>query len=427
MNPFSKEKYLARTSEPSESANTVPPPELNPLQNPLLAENMNRWAEVYFTNPPERRDAAVVELLQELVEEKQRGERQRKPVMVPFTRSRELSTAPRGPREEVVYCGSCRTENPASHQFCGNCGQKLDAENQQARESQMFRTEESNTNPAAVEARPRASTGELQEEATGDETQEYVEGASAQEQEDDSAPYTPPFSNSDLSLFQSLRVPDDVDEEDWEYGPQKSGSYRYYVAAVLAILIVGLGYLAWRGAQSSQAGNVTSAPPAVAAGTEQPPTPAPTEKSEPTQPAPSQPAAKSTVQPTKPADTAAAKSTNETQSDGVVKASETQPLAAKAGTPRGATSGNGAEELAMAQSYLNGTSGRDSSEAAKWLWKSISKHNGQATLVLADLYLRGDGVPKNCEQGRILLDSAAQRGIRGAGERLRNLQAFGCH
>jgi hypothetical protein len=427
MNPFSKEKYLARTSEPSESANTVPPPELNPLQNPLLAENMNRWAEVYFTNPPERRDAAVVELLQELVEEKQRGERQRKPVMVPFARSRDLSTVPQGPREEVVYCRSCRTENPASHQFCGNCGQKLDAENQLAREGQVFRPEESNRNPAGVETLSQASTGELHENAAVDEAPEYVDGASAQEQEEDSAPYTPPFSNSDLSLFQSLRVPDDVEEEDWEYGPQRSGSYRYYVAAVLAILIVGLGYLAWRGAQSSQAGNVTPVPAAAAAGTEQPSTPAPTEKSESTQPAPSQPDAKGAVQPTKPADTAAAKGSNETQSDGVVKASETQPLAAKAATPRGATSGNGAEELAMAQSYLNGTSGRDGGEAAKWLWKSISKHNGQATLVLADLYLRGDGVPKNCEQGRILLDSAAQRGIRGAGERLRNLQAFGCH
>ena len=112
-----------------------------------------------------------------------------------------------------------------------------------------------------------------------------------------------------------------------------------------------------------------------------------------------------------------------------MKASETRPLAAKAAPPRTAALGNGAEELATAQSYLNGTDGRgrDGSEAAKWLWKSISKHNGQATLVLADLYLRGDGVPKNCEQGRVLLDSAAQRDIAGGGERLRNLQALGCH
>jgi TPR repeat protein len=89
----------------------------------------------------------------------------------------------------------------------------------------------------------------------------------------------------------------------------------------------------------------------------------------------------------------------------------------------------GIKELAMAERYLNGKSGqgRDSSEAAKWLWKSIARDNGQATLLLADLYLRGDGVSKNCEQGRVLLDSAARKGVAGAGERLRNLQAFGCH
>ena len=83
----------------------------------------------------------------------------------------------------------------------------------------------------------------------------------------------------------------------------------------------------------------------------------------------------------------------------------------------------------MAERYLNGSigQGRNSNEAATWLWKSIAKHNGQATVLLADLYLRGDGVSKNCEQGRVLLDSAAQRGVPGAGDRLRNLQAFGCH
>lgn len=41
-------------------------PELNPLLNPLLADNMGRWAEVYFTAPPERREEAVLELLHEL-------------------------------------------------------------------------------------------------------------------------------------------------------------------------------------------------------------------------------------------------------------------------------------------------------------------------------------------------------------------------
>src|ERR1035441_3991445 len=53
-----------RTDE--SDANTVPDPELNPLLNPLLAAHMGRWAEVYFTNPPEKRGQAIAELLREL-------------------------------------------------------------------------------------------------------------------------------------------------------------------------------------------------------------------------------------------------------------------------------------------------------------------------------------------------------------------------
>jgi TPR repeat protein len=97
-------------------------------------------------------------------------------------------------------------------------------------------------------------------------------------------------------------------------------------------------------------------------------------------------------------------------------------------TPATASPANGGEELAVAQRYLRGVGGqrRDAAEAAKWLWKSIAKHNSEATLLLADLYLKGDGVSKNCDQARVLLDSAARKGMAGAGERLRNLQAFGC-
>ncbi|MGC1450115.1 MAG: hypothetical protein WA830_08775, partial [Candidatus Sulfotelmatobacter sp.] len=91
-------------------------------------------------------------------------------------------------------------------------------------------------------------------------------------------------------------------------------------------------------------------------------------------------------------------------------------------------SGPGAEELAAAQRYLNGVAGadRNSAEAAKWLWKAIAKHNSTATVLLADLYLKGDGVEKNCDQARVLLDSAALKGVKDAAERLRHLQAFGC-
>src|SRR5690349_5284729 len=84
---------------------------------------------------------------------------------------------------------------------------------------------------------------------------------------------------------------------------------------------------------------------------------------------------------------------------------------------------NGSAELAEARRYL---AAQDEADAQKWLWKSIAKHNGEATVLLADLYLKGDGVSKNCDQARVLLDSAARKRVAGAGERLRNLQAFGC-
>jgi TPR repeat protein len=89
---------------------------------------------------------------------------------------------------------------------------------------------------------------------------------------------------------------------------------------------------------------------------------------------------------------------------------------------------SGAEDLATAEYYLSGTPGRtrDSREAALWLWKAVGKGNPAATLILSDLYLRGDGVTKSCDQSRLLLDAAARKGARAAGERLRNLQAFGC-
>jgi TPR repeat protein len=90
--------------------------------------------------------------------------------------------------------------------------------------------------------------------------------------------------------------------------------------------------------------------------------------------------------------------------------------------------GNGSEELAVAESYLNGTRGRarDTSEAAKWLWRSFGKQNGAAALLLSDLYVHGDGVPQSCDQARLLLDAAARKGTPGATQRLTNLPSLGC-
>ena len=88
---------------------------------------------------------------------------------------------------------------------------------------------------------------------------------------------------------------------------------------------------------------------------------------------------------------------------------------------------SGLEELRRAQEYLEGKRvPRDSAAAADWLWRAVRKENSTATWLLADLYLQGDGVPKNCEQARLLLAAAASRGNPQAAEKLRELEWNGC-
>jgi TPR repeat protein len=68
----------------------------------------------------------------------------------------------------------------------------------------------------------------------------------------------------------------------------------------------------------------------------------------------------------------------------------------------------------------------DSQQAAVLLWKAVSKQNSRADLLLAELYLRGDGVPKSCDQARLLLVAATKKGAPGAVEQLRGLESSGC-
>jgi hypothetical protein len=88
----------------------------------------------------------------------------------------------------------------------------------------------------------------------------------------------------------------------------------------------------------------------------------------------------------------------------------------------------GQSELAAAQGYLNGTPNgvHDSAAAARLLWSAVGRGNSTAEVVLAELYLRGDGVPRSCEQGRILLTAARKSGNPEAAEKLRELNVNGC-
>jgi hypothetical protein len=102
---------------------------LNPLLNPLLASNMGRWAEVYFTSPPEKREQAVSGLLREL-------EDVAAPATAPvqgvagMTAKESAETvdpahSSASAFELVHTCEVCAYNNSAGHSFCGMCGAPL--------------------------------------------------------------------------------------------------------------------------------------------------------------------------------------------------------------------------------------------------------------------------------------------------------------
>ena len=420
---------MASSTDSSEGAHTLPRPELNPLLNPLLAENMGRWAEVYFTSAPEKREEAVLELLRDL--EAQSSEQvasapQAAPAVqkrVPAVRVDNAATE--RARTDLRKCPTCEHDNPLTHQFCGMCGSPLGRST-----PEQFGNDdiEEILDPRAVDDARRSSA---ESDTEFRESTEEQTASSAVESARN--PY-------DLSLFQGFRDRELVG--DFEDGQSPSVRYRYYIGVILAILILSLGYMAWSGSRAQNAQGTPSPAPPPAAESAQPTanpstqastptpqasTPTPPKEAEPkaTVPAANRVTAASAPKSAEPPPPALNTTNAEhTPASTPVAASvPAQRALATGGLP--ASGGNGAEEFAMAQRYLS-SSPRDSAEAARWLWKAMAKHYGPSMVALADLYLKGDGVSKNCDQARVLLDSAAQRGMAGAGERLRNLQAFGC-
>lgn len=410
---------MPRQTEQFEDSGPLPAPELNPLLNPVLGQNMGRWAEVYFTSPPEKREQAVLDLLREL---ESKGTAAADPFggapswpPKPASPPVFASSAPKNADTDSIAarCRTCGREMPVSQKYCGMCGAKQVQEFDTLPVRDLFADEQ-----------PREETPQYERDSH--EYSEPVFGSNGHDV------YEPRSTRNEFSLLQLGREGDysehrndnHHDDEIFSYDPP-SHPYRAYVGIVLAIVIVALGYMAWRSAQTtSQTAHVQSqAPPEVAT---QPPAAAP----EPTTPAKTQRAdtpddrtqspAKQPAEPAHPK--ASAKVTEKAPDEGQPNASADEKSALA-----GPSAENGGQELAMAQRYLSGQGGqRNSAEGAKWLWKSMAKHNSTAMLLLADLYLKGDGVSKNCEQAHVLLDSAARGGIKQAGERLRHLQAFGC-
>jgi TPR repeat protein len=55
------------------------------------------------------------------------------------------------------------------------------------------------------------------------------------------------------------------------------------------------------------------------------------------------------------------------------------------------------------------------------LWVAVQAGNSKAAVTLAELYIKGEGVPQNCQQARILLLVASEKRNETAIKRLQEL------
>ena len=353
-----------------EPTDQLPNSELNPLLNPTLGRNLGRWAQVYYTNPPEKREEAVGELLRQLENENP---------------GIGITKAPRTERLDAnsqpeVFCGACQFKNEANQRFCGRCGSPLPAD-------------------SALSVR-----------AGGEPCGERREPGSR-------APQHPAIDVQrlrDMALL-SLKETEAPAHRGWKY-----------MIVALAILLAGFTYLRW----ATRPQGAPASPPSAEA--QRPPvTPPQLRTAEPAQTTRQQPPPEQVPEKTPTAQTTAT-NTGERPPETSLASSAQKPSAAADSasvfSPQaGVGAGGGSQELLLAQRYLDGKDRRrDTSEAAKWLWKAVGKQNPGAALVLADLYARGDGVRKSCDQARLLLVAAVKQRAPQAAQKLRSLQANGC-
>ncbi len=376
----------------------APSPELNPLTNPVLEQNLGRWAKIYFSTPPAKREQAVNNLLEEISRESGAAAQPGRPYFAS------------DPKFQRAACTACQHHNPPGHKFCSRCGQVLNPEQPAAQENRVA------TRASQVFSPDSANGAQWMREQT----------------------------------FSGLTD---------AYAPRKRG-WKYAVGAAV-IILAGFAYMRWAPDYWTKI-SVTRAPQVSAPATALPPlnaSPAeapfeakiPAETDAPKSVAPKSVAPKpiapeSVVSGSVAPGNVAARNNNNNNKEreaeklsanaearrgtaataGVQSASQRSPLL-DASRSTAADLGSGAPDLRLAQRYLGGSMGvRDSAEAAKLLWRAVSKQNAAAAVLLSELYLRGDGVPRSCDQARLLLLAAAKRGSPLAAQHLRNLESQGC-
>jgi hypothetical protein len=398
---------LAQPQEKSSDRITdLPNPELNPMVNPTLGRNLGRWAQVYFTTPPEKREQAVVELLREL--EAENGP------LPPPPASASIYELPKRPAAlEPAACGECGHPSTPGQRFCGMCGSPLLSEQQNGR--------------ARAEILPLAATADAGPAKNVPEHPFPTLSLFAEVLEE---PASGPSNGNGTSEIQWLR------NKNLPFGFASSSRRRLskYGFALVGVVLLGLLYYYYANSgrpNASQAASRTVPAAIVTAENQGRPTaPEPAPVPTATQPTPSPAVVLATDPPisNSSAVTASRPATPVTRQEGVAA----QAVPGKAGTapppePGTPAIDNGSLELATAQDYLTGKNRpRDSAAAATFLWAAVRKENTTAVLLLSELYLAGDGVPKNCDQARVLLTAAAHKQVAQAVTRLRGLERSGC-
>ena len=251
---------------------------------------MGRWAEVYFTNPPERRDQAVIELLRKLVAESQ-------PVFTEERYTESNSIHPAASSHNRV-CPSCGEENPGDQKFCGMCGVDLSAKDAGKRAGAEIRGTEAGG--ARAEQRPAR---EVTSRGVNPELEENPQARDNKWTDQPSlhGPASPKPIRRRAELLNISDLPRSDREarrqNSWngdqmadpglnlipDYEPE-SYRYRVYLGVTLAILLSLFIYMAWR---STLAGRSAARPlPAAVPRTSPEPALQPAPAAEPTKSSP---------------------------------------------------------------------------------------------------------------------------------------------
>jgi hypothetical protein len=311
-----------------EPATQLPRAELNPLTNTTLGQNLGRWAQVYFTTPPGQREQAVGRLLRELENEnrvmaspaaKPRIEGNR--AKIEENRAKQSASVPNWLPHTV--CPACQHSNRGDQRFCGSCGSPLQATRPETEDAFVY-----NPTPENVAtAHPESDVQWLREKA--------------------------------LASLDGADTP-------------HSHAWIYLVACVI-VLLAGVGYLQWASQRHRPAATTASA--GRSSMPEPVNTPQPRVEVDQPQPAGTQ----------KPAEIAPAAGKSPTVQTALATRENInkKPVATSLGSsaqsagsqaasvpPSEATAEaeGGAEELRLAERYLEGKSGaRDTTEAGKWL------------------------------------------------------------